>query len=374
MSMGMCSPVARFANRGYLVVDTGRELRVGVAGLGFGAAVHIPVFQAMPGVVVEGIAGNNYEHATLVAKKFSIPHAFSSIDALLKLPLDAVSLALPPDQVYAAATKVIRAGLPVLCEKPLGMNAEQARFLQMQASELVTAMDFLFAEVDQFQELKYLIDTRQLGNLRHINVLWLTESWAQRSSTWSWKSDIRRGGGIGALFGTHLYYMAEWLLGPAVRVFASAGKPVCKSFAPDGAQPAEDLLNCVIHHQNGAVWSATIGNANPGLNVHRWIAVFDRGHAILENLSSDYISGFRLVVLPAIEGAVVETGAVDVRDGRIKPFSRLAERFIAAIRYGCAMSPDFRAGARVQLIDELIKASCESGVFMTLVNAELDTA
>ena len=178
MSMGMCSPVARFANRGYLVVDTGRELRVGVAGLGFGAAVHIPVFQAMPGVVVEGIAGNNYEHATLV----------------LKLPLDAVSLALPPDQVYAAATKVIRAGLPVLCEKPLGMNAEQARFLQMQASELVTAMDFLFAEVDQFQELKYLIDTRQLGNLRHINVLWLTESWAQRSLTWSWKSDIRRGG------------------------------------------------------------------------------------------------------------------------------------------------------------------------------------
>ena len=130
----------------------------------------------------------------MVAKKFSIPHAISSIDALLKLPLDAVSLALPPDQVYAAATKVIRAGLPVLCEKPLGMNAEQARSVQMQASELVTAMDFLFAEVDEFQELKYLIDSRQLGNLRHINVLWLTESWAQRSLTWSWKSDIRRGG------------------------------------------------------------------------------------------------------------------------------------------------------------------------------------
>ena len=75
MSMGMCSPVARFANRGYLVVDTGRELRVGVAGLGFGAAVHIPVFQAMPGVVVEGIAGKNYAHATLVAKN-SVFHTF----------------------------------------------------------------------------------------------------------------------------------------------------------------------------------------------------------------------------------------------------------------------------------------------------------
>ena len=79
-------------------------------------------------------------------------------------------------------------------------------------------------------------------------------------------------------------------------------------------------------------------------------------------------------MFPAIEGAVDETGAVDVRDGRIRPFSRLAERFIAAIRYGCTMSPDFRAGARVQLIDEVIKASCESGVFMTLVNSELDTA
>ena len=79
-------------------------------------------------------------------------------------------------------------------------------------------------------------------------------------------------------------------------------------------------------------------------------------------------------MFPAIEGAVDETGAVDVRDGRIRPFSRLAERFIAAIRYGCAMYRDFRAGARVQLIDEVIKASCKSGVFMTLVNAELDTA
>ena len=75
MFRGMHFPVAIFANRGYIEVDTERELRIGVAGMGFGATVHIPVFQAMQGVVVEGIAGKNYAHATLVAKN-SVFHTF----------------------------------------------------------------------------------------------------------------------------------------------------------------------------------------------------------------------------------------------------------------------------------------------------------
>jgi predicted dehydrogenase len=334
-----------------------RPLRIGVAGLGFGAAVHVPALQALPNVEVVGIAGRNPERAQATAQKLGVARAASSVHELLDMELDAITLALPPDQVAAAARAALSRGVAVLCEKPLGMNAEEAAELAESAKGCVTAVDFIFAELDTFVRLKQLVDSGALGAVRHANVLWLTESWAHRSGTWSWKSDASQGGGVGTLFGTHLYFLAEWLFGPAQSVMSHAAAPVATSFAPLGGKTAEDLLHCISLHPGGVVWAATFGNANPGVALHRWTVVFERGHAVLENTGADYTGGFVLTVQPAGDRPSHWHEPQIDGDGRLRPFGRLLKRFVDSVRLSTSVFPDFAAGARVQRFDAAVRES-----------------
>jgi predicted dehydrogenase len=154
----------------------GKALKVGVAGLGFGAAVHVPAYAAIDNVQVIGLAGREAARTEAMARQAGVLHACVGIEALLDLGLDAISLALPPAEVAAAARLALARGIPILCEKPLGKNAEEAHALVRLAKGQFTAMDFIFSELDTFKRLKQIIDTRQLDAVRHVNVFWLTES------------------------------------------------------------------------------------------------------------------------------------------------------------------------------------------------------
>lgn len=335
----------------------GRTLRVGVVGLGFGASVHVPALQALQNVDVVGVVGRNKERTQAAAHNLGVAHAVTSVHQLLDLKLDAITLALPPDQVAIAARAALARDVAVLCEKPLGANAAEASELAQLAQGRVTAMDFIFAELETFGRLKHLIDSGVLGAVRHANVLWLTESWAHRNRTWSWKTDEAQGGGAGALFGTHLYFLAEWLFGPAHSVMAHTAAQGCVSFTPAGARAADDLLHCISEHPGDVVWSATFGNANPGLAMHRWIVAFERGYAVLENIGTDYMNGFVLTVQPAGGTPSQWREPQAEGDGRLRPFGRLAKRFIDGVWGGTQVFPDLASGARVQAFDAAVRES-----------------
>lgn len=338
---------------------TQRNLRVGIVGLGFGAAVHAPALQRLDNVNLVGIAGRNAERTREAAHKLGIAHSCISIDELLDLQVDAVTLALPPDQVFQAARSALNRNVAVLCEKPLGLNANEASELVKMAHGKITAMDFIFAELDTFRRLKKIIDTKQLGTVRHANVLWLTESWAQRSKNWSWKTDAAQGGGVSTLFGTHLYFLAEWLFGPAQSVIACANSSVSAAFSPAGEQAAEELVHCISKHNSDVTWAATFGNANPGLAVHRWTIVFERGHAILENIGNDYTGGFTLTVTCQDEISQWHEAAAE-NDGRVFAFKRLAQRFVNGVRENQIVYPNFEAGARAQKFDQVVRNASHS--------------
>jgi predicted dehydrogenase len=339
-----------------MTVQPSQPLRVGIVGLGFGASVHAPALLGFPDVEVVGLAGRSAEKAQTAADKLGIPKGCASITELLDLGLDAITLALPPDQVAAAVETALARRVPVLCEKPLGTDAASSAVLARRADGIASAMDFIFAELDVFVQLKQLIDGGALGRVRHANVLWLTESWSHRSRDWSWKTDSDKYGGALSLFGSHLIYLAEWLLGPALSVQAHLAPSFAASFAPPGARAAEDLVDCRFRHVSGALLNCTFGNANPGITMHRWTVILDGGTVILENGSTDYAIFSLSIQRP---GAAPEHFAVasPEGDGRLPPFRRLARRFIDSIRSGQRMQPDLAAGARVQHIDAAIRAS-----------------
>jgi 1,5-anhydro-D-fructose reductase (1,5-anhydro-D-mannitol-forming) len=104
-------------------------IRFGIAGFGLHAVKRLmPGFASATRCKVTALSRRDLGRAQASAREFDIPHAFSSTADLCASPeVDAVFVATPDamhcDDVLAA----VRHGKPVLCEKPMAMNGQEAR-------------------------------------------------------------------------------------------------------------------------------------------------------------------------------------------------------------------------------------------------------
>jgi len=331
-------------------------LRIGVIGTGFGQAVHIPAFQATAGVEVVAIAASRLDAARKVADKFGIEHAFSDYATLLdQVELDAVSLALPPAVGTEAVKMALAKGLAVLTEKPLAPTVGQARELAALAQGRIASVNFGFAELDCFRQLKGFIESRRFGGVRTVHVIWRSHSYAHRHAIWSWKLDRTRNGGVMVALGTHVLYLLDWLFGKVSIDHARFESRATEAIAPAGATAAEDGVDFLFRFESGGVGHASLSNASPGCADHRWEIVFDAGKLVIGREGAGHMSGFsmrfhddlgnRLELLPAISAA-------EGVDDRLPPFRSLAARFIESVRTRQPCQPDFAAGARVQQLHD----------------------
>lgn len=328
-------------------------LRIGVAGLGFGAKIHVPAFQSLPGVSVVALLGRDRKKTEMCAKKYGIPGAFIGFEEFFSQSLDAVSLALPPLENEKAVAFALKKGIAVLSEKPLAGSAKSAKALAQAARGIPHMVDFQFIELLPFQKLKKIIQAETFGKVRHGQLVWLVESWAQKNKTWSWKTDVKQGGGALALLGSHFFFLMEWFFGPVQVNFSRMSHRQTALFCPRGGSPADDLVHLELALPDDLPFSATIGNASPGGTGHRWEIVFDRATVILHNPTSDYMSGFHISMKTGeTEKTLWQDPASDQKDGRHKPFLALAKRFVSSLREKKVASPNFYEAARVQELME----------------------
>ena len=333
-----------------------RPLRIGIAGTGFGAAVHLPALQSLPGVTVAAIAGARPEKTEEIARRYGVA-ACRGIEELLALDLDAVTLALPPALAETAAGIALDRGLAILAEKPLASSVDAAENLARRAATRTTMIDFEFAERDAFRALHDAIARGELGRIERIAVTWTMQSHAHRHRIWSWKTDRTRQGGVVTLLGTHILYLLEWLLGPIAFTAAHEDNAATQLFAPQGGIGAADRVAWRGRTSTGAAIAVELCNSASGKPRHRWEIVGAAGSAVLASSPGDTVAGFRLSVAAAgkpIREFLSEKAAPG--DSRLPPFRALAERFVGALRAGTACQPDFAAGARVQRLVADIEA------------------
>ncbi|MBI1207573.1 MAG: hypothetical protein GC191_09840 [Azospirillum sp.] len=350
------------------MASPGSALRIGIAGLGFGRAVHLPALQALPGVEIAGVFGRNPVRVAAAAAAAGVP-GFTDLDGWLEASRDGVTVALPPDVGAPVVAAALQRGRAVLAEKPLAASLATAAQLVALADGRTTAMDFQFAELESFGRLKAELAGAVMGPVRHVHLLWLTHSYAQRSRQWSWKTDAERCGGALSMLGSHALFLAEWLFGAVTGVHCRTDPRWSGSFAPDdGARPADDLVHLHLELASGACLSAVIGSANPGMSRHTWTVVCDGGSYVLDNTSRDYMSGFTLESRAADDRvtALAADPPLPGVDGRLVAFGRLATRFAAAIRDRVPCAPDFAAGHRVQALIAASHASAAQGRVIAL--------
>ncbi|HWM86780.1 MAG TPA: Gfo/Idh/MocA family oxidoreductase [Kofleriaceae bacterium] len=149
-----------------------RKIRWGIISTALIATAKvIPGMQRSRRGTVDAIASRDAERARRVAAELGIARSYGSYEALLADPdIDAVYNPLPNnlhvDWTIAAAS----AGKHVLCEKPLGMDAEDAARLRAAAGERHIMEAFMVRFHPQWLRTRELVRAGRIGELRLIHV------------------------------------------------------------------------------------------------------------------------------------------------------------------------------------------------------------
>ncbi|MEW4455471.1 Gfo/Idh/MocA family oxidoreductase [Bremerella sp. JC817] len=127
----------------------------------------IPGMQRGTYCEVTGIASRSLDNARTVADKLHIPNAYGSYEELLEDPnIDAVYIPLPNHMHVPWAIKAIHAGKHVLCEKPIGLNVEEARQLAdiaHQHPNLKVMEAFMYRHHPQWQKAREIVRNGGIG-------------------------------------------------------------------------------------------------------------------------------------------------------------------------------------------------------------------
>jgi len=136
--------------------------------------------------------------------------------------IDFVSIVTPNHVHFPAAKAFLEAGFHVVCDKPMTLNAAEARELQaiVKKSKKVFALTHNYTGYPMVKLARDLVRKGELGKLRKIVVQypqgWLStalEKSDQRQA--AWRTDPKRSGAAGCMgdIGTHAENLAEYITG-----------------------------------------------------------------------------------------------------------------------------------------------------------------
>jgi predicted dehydrogenase len=131
----------------------------------------IPAMQLSKFTAVTAIASRDLDKAQQAASRLGIPKAYGSYEELLADPeIDAIYNPLPNQLHVPWSIKAAEAGKHVLCEKPLSMNAAEARTLieARDRTGVKMAEAFMIRSFPQWLRLRELLKEHRIGELRSI--------------------------------------------------------------------------------------------------------------------------------------------------------------------------------------------------------------
>ena len=140
-----------------------------------GVAKVIPAMQLGEYCDIVAISSRNFEKAKAAAEKLKIPKAYGSYEALIADDeIEAVYIPVPNHLHLELSIKALEAGKHVLCEKPIGMDAKEARYLLNTAKKypgLKVMEAFMYRHHPQIIEIKKLIDDGVIGEVRNVHTV-----------------------------------------------------------------------------------------------------------------------------------------------------------------------------------------------------------
>lgn len=254
-----------------------RPVRCGIIGVGFMGRLHAVAVAKHRFVSLAAVSDVNPQGRTFAGEMacewFDEPQQM-----IASGKVDAVIIATPHWQHAKWSIAALRAGLHVICEKPLAVTVSQADEVLDTARE----SKGLFAVVHQsrfqpaYQQAKRILDSGELGSLLRCSMVettWRSEAYYS-SSPWrgTWKGE---GGGVLLNQAPHVLDRYAWL----------CGMPESISSRCDAALhdiEVEDSASAVFRHAGGVHGHLHVStNESPG--TAQTVIVCDRGRIAIED-------------------------------------------------------------------------------------------
>lgn len=196
-------------------MTNGKPVRIGIIGAGFARTTQIPGFRDCMGARIVAIASRNPEHAADVAKEFEIEHVARDWRELVaREDVDLVSVVTPPATHMEMTLAALEHGKAVLCEKPMAMNAAEARRMTEAAQKagLLALVDHELRFLKSRRMMRSMLISGAIGAVRHCNYVFRSDYRGVLDHPWDWWSDDKMGGGTLGAIGSHVIDSFRWKL------------------------------------------------------------------------------------------------------------------------------------------------------------------
>lgn len=215
-----------------------KKLKYGLIGCGgCGVGKHLASYaKYADDIELYGVYDFEGAKAVAAAEKYGVPHVFDTYEAMLADPkLDIVSV-VTPNALHAPITiAALRAGKHVHVEKPIALNADEARAIvaaKDAAGKLVmVALNNRFSEVSQF--IKRYVDDGHLGEIYHARCGWRRRRGIPGRGGWFTTKALSGGGPVIDL-GVHFFDLTLFLMGFPAPTSVSASTYCKFANAPSG--------------------------------------------------------------------------------------------------------------------------------------------
>jgi predicted dehydrogenase len=302
----------------------GAEVNVGIVGTKFMGRAHsnayidVPYFFDVPArPVLRAACGRNESDLKAFAAQFGWQTIETSWERLVaRDDIDLVDICTSNVTHMPIAVAAARAGKHVFCEKPIAMDAGEARQMLDAAREAGVRhmVAFNYRRAPAIMLARQLIDEGKIGRIRHFNAVYYQDWLIDPNFPIVWRHDVKEGGsGAHGDMNAHTVDLARYLVGELEAVSGAQEIFVKERPLADGsgmgAVTADDAMYFLARFRDGALGSFIATRFATGRKNYLRLEIFGSEGSLVFNLErlnelefysradEDKTQGFRNIVV-----------------------------------------------------------------------------
>lgn len=323
---------------------------------------------------LRGVYNRTVSKAEWAKKRFGFQYYTGDWREILKdSETNAVSITLPNNMHLELVKEFSQAGKHILCEKPLGVNLDEAvkMYEMVKDSGIVNAVALVLRFMPSVAFAKKYIDEGKLGDVYHFRAIVAHSRYVNPDLKieWRMKKSISGGGAL-ADIGIHLIDLGRYLLGDISELVADTRTFIRERKTADGKVDivdVDDAALLIMRFKNGVMGSLEATRFGPGFQELDRIEIHGSNGMIrfyLENPFEVYVyskeeenPGVKRVILKPWQNSIWPPSKSIEGWGFL--FVVLMHDFFKGILEGKSVKPDFYDGLKAQ---EVVEAAYQSAV------------
>lgn len=249
------------------------KFKIGIIGAGSISGSHIAGYEECDNIDLYAICDINKERAEKKAQEHGFKHVFTDYNEMMKLKeLDAVSVCTWNNTHAEVTISALKMGKHVLCEKPMAMNATQAKAMKNAAdkSGKLLMIGFVRRHGNDCKILKDFIDAGDLGEIYYTKATYIRRN--GNPGGWFSNKSLSGGGPLIDL-GVHVIDLVRYLSGnpKPISVFGVTYSNIgnrenikilkgylSADYIKGGKNDVEDMAAAMIRFDNGMILNVEV--------------------------------------------------------------------------------------------------------------------